>query len=130
MYSRTYCSRVLQLQLVRTVLRALFASVVRVNPLDLVCVWIETAFRCICRQGTAEIDVMVAEHRHRRRGFASEAVRLLMETVRVQLGVRVVRAKVKLDNEPSLKLFAGLGFREEARVEVFNEVHLVRELTE
>lgn len=74
---------------------------------------------------TAEIDVMVAEKKYRRRGFASRAIQLAMSAARERLGTTKFRAKIKLNNEPSLRLFAKLGFVEECRVEVFNEVHLV-----
>lgn len=77
----------------------------------------------------SEIDVMVAAQRHRRRGFATEAVQLMMHVAEEALGVRTFRAKIKLDNAPSLALFARLGFAEEARVEVFNEVHLVKSVS-
>jgi len=76
-------------------------------------------------KNTVEIDVMVAEHKHRRKGLASQAVLTMMRVVREHLGVQRFRAKIKLHNEPSMRLFRSLGFVEETRVEVFNEVHLI-----
>jgi hypothetical protein len=75
--------------------------------------------------GTAEVDVMVAEHAFRSRGFATEALQVLMRAASERLGVTSFRAKIKSHNVPSLGLFAKLGFVEEQRVEVFDEVHLV-----
>lgn len=72
----------------------------------------------------AEVDVMVAAPAARRRGFATEALQLLMPACEAALGVRRWVARIKDDNEPSLALFARLGFVEVERSEVFCEVSL------
>jgi RimJ/RimL family protein N-acetyltransferase len=51
---------------------------------------------------------------HRRRGYATEAVRALVEHTR-GLGVRRFVASVAPGNEPSLRLVRGLGFVEVGR---------------
>ena len=74
--------------------------------------------------GAAEVMVMIAEARFRRRGFAGEAVRALLRYGAEALGLRRFVAKVGEQNAPSLALFAKLGFREAKRVAAFEEVHL------
>lgn len=51
---------------------------------------------------------------HRRRGYATEAVRALLDHAQAQ-GVRHFIASVGPENEPSLRLVRGLGFREVGR---------------
>jgi RimJ/RimL family protein N-acetyltransferase len=73
---------------------------------------------------TAEIEVMVAEAASRRRGVAAEALRLLMAWAILNTGVQRFRAKIGVDNAPSLALFCKLGFAEVSRSEVFQEATL------
>lgn len=79
--------------------------------------------------GDAELSVMVADARARRRGLAREAVTAAMVFAAARLGARSFVAKVADDNAPSLALFtARLGFAEARRVPAFCEVHLWRRL--
>ncbi|KAG2499865.1 hypothetical protein HYH03_002156 [Edaphochlamys debaryana] len=71
----------------------------------------------------AEIEVMVAEKASRGKGIAKEALRLLMAYAHKELGVKRFVAKIHEVNEPSRKLFEGLGYVEFKRVPVFGEVH-------
>ncbi|KAG2442538.1 hypothetical protein HXX76_002624 [Chlamydomonas incerta] len=71
----------------------------------------------------AEIEVMVAEQGSRGKGIAKEALRALMAYASRELGVKRFVAKVHEVNEPSRKLFEGLGFEEFKRVACFGEVH-------
>ncbi|GAB4824164.1 hypothetical protein N2152v2_011210 [Parachlorella kessleri] len=72
----------------------------------------------------AEIMVMVAEPRSRRKGIAEEAVLLLMSYAAAHLGVARFRAKISDSNEPSLALFGKLGYSHKNRSAVFKEITL------
>ncbi len=61
------------------------------------------------REGRVEIGYTVVSA-HRRRGFAEEAVRALLEWCWADHGVRAFRASVGPWNEPSLRLIRKLGF--------------------
>jgi RimJ/RimL family protein N-acetyltransferase len=80
------------------------------------------------RPGLAEIDVMVADVKARRKGIAKEAATMAMSYAVAEVGVYdAFVAKIVDDNEPSLKLFTrSLGFVEVKRVPAFQEVHLER----
>ena len=71
---------------------------------------------------TAEVEVMVAEPRSRRKGVATEALAIFMAYAAQQLGITKFRAKIKEHNAASIALFTGLGFAEVKRVAVFGEV--------
>lgn len=74
---------------------------------------------------TAEVSVMVAEKRSRRKGIAEEAVRLVMTYGAQYLGRRVFCAKIGMDNTASLNLFQNkLGFIETCRSDIFKEITL------
>lgn len=74
---------------------------------------------------TAELEVMVAEPGCRRRGLASEALRLFMAWCVGSQGVTRFRVKIGEANAASLALFGGkLGFAEVSRSAVFREVTL------
>jgi ribosomal-protein-alanine N-acetyltransferase len=61
--------------------------------------------------GQVEIGYHV-EPGFRRRGFATEAVRALLEWAAAEHGIRRFRASVLPSNEPSLAVVARLGFRQ------------------
>ncbi|QDZ17737.1 N-acetyltransferase [Chloropicon primus] len=71
----------------------------------------------------AEIEVMIAEDKSRRKGLALEAVRMMIRYAATELKCTKFVAKIGESNLASLSLFNKLGFREVKRVEVFNEVH-------
>jgi len=73
---------------------------------------------------TAEIEIMVAEQRSRRKRIATEALTLLMTYAISQLKVTTFRAKIGDDNIPSQNLFKSLGYERVSRSEVFKEVTL------
>ena len=64
--------------------------------------------------GTVEIGYSVFEA-HRRRGYAEEAARGLLDWAAAQDGVSRVRASVSPTNEPSLRMVAKLGLVETGR---------------
>ena len=80
------------------------------------------------RSAEAEVSVMIAENGVRRRGFASEAVQLMLRFARDELGCREVQAKIVGGNEASLGLFRKLGFGDERHIEAFDETHLCLDL--
>jgi RimJ/RimL family protein N-acetyltransferase len=77
----------------------------------------------------ADINIMVAEKRARRRGLAREAMLLMMRFGAERLGATRFVAKILDRNGASLRLFLSqpLGFRVWRKVEVFGETHLVLE---
>lgn len=82
-----------------------------------------------CRQ--AEVDVMIAEAQCRRKGYAQLAVLTVMTYLVLQLRVSVKAfvAKILQHNEASIRLFMNrLEFQVLKRVDVFNEIHLIRQV--
>lgn len=73
---------------------------------------------------TAEIEIMVAEPRSRRKGMAEEALTLFMAYASSRLGVTKFRAKIGEANAPSIRLMSKLGFAHVSRSEIFKEVTL------
>lgn len=73
-----------------------------------------------------EVEVMIAEPTARRKGFASEALSLIMQYCVNELGVKGFRAQILRKNEGSKLLFQGLGFRFSRSVDVFDEEVWVR----
>lgn len=57
-------------------------------------------------RGHAEIEVMIAEERYRCRGFAREAVTLMMQYGFQLLDIHRFYAKINKTNTPSLRLFS------------------------
>lgn len=77
-----------------------------------------------------ECEVMIAVKQYRRRGFASEAIALLMTLVKVNEMANVFEAKIKTYNEGSIRMFEEkFGFVEESRSDVFKEVTLRRSVS-
>ncbi|PRW57327.1 N-acetyltransferase 9 [Chlorella sorokiniana] len=73
---------------------------------------------------TAEIEIMVAEPRSRRKGIAEEALTLFMAYCSSHLGVTKFRAKIGESNAPSIQLMNKLGFEEVSRSSIFKEATL------
>lgn len=69
----------------------------------------------------AEVEVMIAEAKYRRRGFGSEAVRLALGYACKVRQPRRFYAKIGAANVASQKLFESLGFSRVAFVEAFQE---------
>lgn len=92
-----------------------------------------------------EVDIMVAERRHRGKGLGGAAVRAFLQYVwrhldgvlreyaedkgdecaRAPPRLRLLMAKVRQDNRQSIALFRSLGFEQEGGVNYFGEVKLV-----
>jgi RimJ/RimL family protein N-acetyltransferase len=66
---------------------------------------------------------MVAEKDSRRKGIATEALKLMMLLAIDQLGTTKFTAKIVDDNFPSIRLFEKQGFVKMKTVACFSEVH-------
>ena len=63
------------------------------------------------RHSRAEVGVVIQE-RYRRRGYATEALRLALDYAREVIHLHQVYVVVSVENEVSLKLFRSLGFED------------------
>lgn len=77
-----------------------------------------------------EIEVMVAEPNSRRKGIASEAIRMMIHYSATTFATKKYVAKIKQHNFESLALFTKIGFTETSRSQVFQEVVLTLEVGE
>ena len=77
-----------------------------------------------------EIEVMLALPEYRGKGLAKEALLLIMRFARKYLKIHRFRAKILEKNTNSLKLFEGLGFLEQCRKPIFEEIWLVKRFPE
>ena len=72
----------------------------------------------------AEIEIMIAENCYRRMGFASEALKLIINYGSKQLNLKRFYAKIGKDNIASLALFKSIHFVEVNYVAAFEEFEL------
>ncbi|GFY66396.1 n-acetyltransferase 9-like protein [Trichonephila inaurata madagascariensis] len=73
----------------------------------------------------AEIEIMIADPSHRSKGKGKEALLLMLHYGIETLLITKFVAKIKMKNEISLKLFKNIGFIENNKSEVFQEIELV-----
>lgn len=72
----------------------------------------------------AEIEVMIAEEKSRRKGLAYSALQVMMAYASKNLAIQIFVAKILEHNSASIKLFEDkLGFKLERKVKAFKEVH-------
>ncbi|KAL1779533.1 N-acetyltransferase 9 [Sigmodon hispidus] len=71
-----------------------------------------------------EIEVMIAEPSCRGQGFGTEASLLMMSYGVTKLGLTKFEAKIGQENEPSIRMFQKLHFKQVAVSTVFQEVTL------
>ncbi|KAM5273048.1 alpha/beta-tubulin-N-acetyltransferase 9 [Ctenodactylus gundi] len=71
-----------------------------------------------------EIEVMIAEPSYRGRGFGTEATLLMMSYGVIKLGLTKFEAKIGQENEPSIRMFQKLHFKQVAVSSIFQEVTL------
>ncbi|XP_054715947.1 N-acetyltransferase 9-like protein isoform X1 [Uloborus diversus] len=79
---------------------------------------------------TAEIEIMIADPVHRCKGKGREALLLMMRYGVDVLNVDKFIAKIKANNERSLKLFESIGFVQIGKSEIFQEIETVCNVTE
>ena len=75
----------------------------------------------------AELEIMIAEPSARRKGYAKEALQLMMAyAAREPLSTRPEDffARIGMQNTGSIRLFERLGFGITKRIEIFQEVEL------
>ncbi|XP_078317459.1 alpha/beta-tubulin-N-acetyltransferase 9-like isoform X2 [Crassostrea virginica] len=77
---------------------------------------------------TGEINMMIADEKVRRGGLGTETLFLMIRYGLENLNLRQVRAKIGIDNEPSIRMFTKHGFKEVTRSDIFKEVTLVLNL--
>ncbi|GAM25892.1 hypothetical protein SAMD00019534_090670, partial [Acytostelium subglobosum LB1] len=81
-------------------------------------------------EGTAEVEVMIAEPSCRRGGLGREAIEIMMHYARTSLADMTQRFIVKIgeSNAASIDLFSKLGFQTVGQVNVFKEVNMILEI--
>lgn len=72
----------------------------------------------------AEVELMIAEPAARRRGLGREAVEAMFAYAVRELGATLFRTKIGEDNEPSLRLFRDMGFKDVSYSTHFKEFTL------
>ncbi|XP_063992650.1 peptidyl-prolyl cis-trans isomerase FKBP8-like [Diachasmimorpha longicaudata] len=77
---------------------------------------------------TSECEIMIAEERARGRKMGWEAIVLMLRYGVEVLNVSNYSAKIKMDNEKSIRMFQKLKFVEVSRSEVFQEITLFRKV--
>ena len=73
-------------------------------------------------EGEAEAEIMIAEQEARGKKMGWEAMMLMLRYGVEMLNISRFEVKIKTDNVASVKMFSKLGFEEESRSEVFNEI--------
>jgi RimJ/RimL family protein N-acetyltransferase len=73
-----------------------------------------------------ELEIMIVERRHRKRGLGIESMRLMMAYCLRHLADRLSSFMVKIDetNIPSINMFEKLGFKRHKYVQAFKQVTL------
>ncbi|KAG2780890.1 hypothetical protein PC129_g8965 [Phytophthora cactorum] len=71
-----------------------------------------------------EMEVMIAEEKYRRKGFAEEAVKLMMAYATSTLNVTRFICKIIETNDASIQLFEKLGYVKYNYVAAFNQVEM------
>ena len=73
-------------------------------------------------EGEAEAEIMIAEQEARGKKMGWEAMMLMLRYGVEMLNISRFEVKIKTDNIASVKMFSKLGFEEQSRSEVFNEI--------
>ena len=79
--------------------------------------------------GSAEAEIMIAEVEARGKKFGWEAMLLMLRYGVEVLEISRFEVKIKMENIASMKMFEKIGFVEESRSDVFQEVTSVLEVT-
>lgn len=82
-------------------------------------------------ESRGELEVMIAEPAARRKGFAYQAILMMIAYTHEEMNIRFFEVRISRDNNPSLSLFKDkLGFVEVDFSEFFNEVRLELDLSD
>ncbi|KAL4240299.1 N-acetyltransferase 9 [Mactra antiquata] len=79
---------------------------------------------------TAEIEIMIAEPAARGKGFGKEALLCMIRYGFESLKLETITAKIGYSNHPSISMFTKLGFQEESKSDVFEEITYKLKLTD
>ncbi|ETO30320.1 hypothetical protein RFI_06799 [Reticulomyxa filosa] len=75
----------------------------------------------------AELNVMIADKKCQRKGLAKESLKLIMDWTIQYLKIDTFIAKIHANNQPSLALFAGLGFKQLEYIPEFEEYTFIHQ---
>lgn len=78
----------------------------------------------------AEIEIMIAEEKARKKGLGLEATMMMMLYGLEDLRLKTYEAKISLSNEISINMFKKLSFQQTGISEVFQEVTLTKQIIE
>ncbi|XP_027340237.1 N-acetyltransferase 9-like protein [Abrus precatorius] len=78
----------------------------------------------------AEIEIMIAELKSRRKGLGKESVLMMMAFAIEKFGINIFQVKIGESNEASLDLFRKLGFVQTSYSNIFKEVTLELQITQ
>ncbi|KAK7401222.1 hypothetical protein VNO78_12545 [Psophocarpus tetragonolobus] len=78
----------------------------------------------------AEVEIMIAEPKSRRKGLAKESVMMMMTFAIDKLGINIFQVKIGESNGASLDLFKNLGFVQTSYSSIFKEVTLELQITQ
>lgn len=77
-----------------------------------------------------EIEIMIAEDSARGKKLGWEAVILMLLYGITHIKVNIYEAKISLINKISIRMFKKLGFEEKSRSDVFQEITLVKKVSD
>jgi RimJ/RimL family protein N-acetyltransferase len=97
----------------------LFISEIEVDDYEDICDNTPSSEKLVQKQ--AELDVMIAETRHLRKGIGREASGLMMLYAAKYLSIDRFFCKIKENNTASLSLFRSFGFQQRAYASCFQE---------
>ncbi|EGG23553.1 N-acetyltransferase 9 [Cavenderia fasciculata] len=83
-------------------------------------------------EGTAELEIMIAESSCRRKGMGREAIDIMMYYAMTSLShlTKMFIVKIGESNQASIELFKRIGFQQRGQVNVFKEVNLILEINQ
>ena len=69
--------------------------------------------------GMCEIGILIGNPVHRCRGFAKEAIELMLNYLHNRIGICIVRCNIHPENDASIRLFEKCGFRKSGEKQEF-----------
>jgi diamine N-acetyltransferase len=64
------------------------------------------------KNGNAAIGILIGDQAHKRKGYAKEAVGLMVEYAKKYLALHNLYCSIQMDNEESIRLFLACGFEQ------------------